>query len=125
MTDQEKKLLEALSDIEVDGTYYVDLEDNGDFHAPLCGVERKLTNYLGLDADKMDEEDPNWYADSYAVGNAMEKCVNVIYMNFCCVTSYGIDFQKVIELPKEVGKKAFKKLYASSPNEFALDVITF
>lgn len=124
MNDQEKKLLKCFSRIKVNPNDLVDIQDNGDFNAPIVNAVRGVTEYFDMDYEAMDKNHPDWYADCYAVGNSVEACVSVIYAHFY-MDGFNLYEDKTIEVPKSVGKELYKKLYESSPNEFALDVIIF
>lgn len=122
MNDQEKKLLKCFSRIKVNPNDLVDIQDNGDFNAPIVNAVRGVTKYFDMDYEAMDKNHPDWYADCYAVGNSVEACVSEIYAHFY-MDGFNLYEDKTIEVPKSVGKELYKKLYESSPNEFALDVI--
>lgn len=124
MNDQEKKLLKCFSRIKVNPNDLVDIQDNGDFNAPIVNAVRGVTKYFDMDYEAMDKNHPDWYADCYAVGNSVEACVCVIDAHFY-MDGFNLYEDKTIEVPKSVGKELYKKLYESSPNEFALDVIVF
>ena len=118
-------LLHALKDLQVEEDYYVDLQDNGDYKAPLWGVNRnEVMKCIGADAELMDLINPDWFIDSsWAIGNSLEKSVDMIVLHIS--DGYRLVADRAIDVPKEISKTLFEKLYKSSPNEFALDVITF
>ena len=109
MNDQKKKLLKCFSRIKVNPNDLVDIQDNGDFNAPIVNAVRGVTKYFDMDYEAMDKNHSDWYADCYAVGNSVEECVSVIYANFF-MDGFNLYEDKTIEVPKSVGKELYRNI---------------